>query len=311
MKLTTLSYTGHAMGTEVKLLMVTDDKGAGEKALRRAVRDLEETEQALSRFRQDSDLAVLNREGEFRCDTLDEGGRTPAGWRLLTAVRAATDAYEWSAGLLDPRVIDSLEAFGYGKALPLEDVRSVTPTVALEPVDMGGWIDEEQGAITLPRGVRLDLAGVGKALGIAWAAYRLAGHAGLLVDVGGDVVALGCDEHCEPWKVAVWHDRIVGEFSGRSLAVATSTTALRAWKANGREAHHLIDPRTGAPSEGELRYATVAAPTILEADLAAKVLIIGGEQMAEHLDGRFQAVFTDRYGHTGSSFDRQPQKVGA
>lgn len=310
MRLTTLSYTGHAMGTEVKLLLVTDDKGAGEEALRRAVRDLEETEQALSRFREDSDLAFLNREGKFRCDTRDEVGRPPAGWRLLAAVKAAADAYEWSEGLLDPRVIDSLEAFGYGKSLPLEGVRLVTPTVALERVDMGGWIDEAKATITLPRGVRLDLAGVGKALGIGWTAYQLAGHAGLLVDVGGDVVALGCDEHREPWKVAVQHDRIVGEFSGHALAVATSTTALRAWKANGREAHHLIDPRTGAPSEGELRYATVAAPTILEADLAAKLLIIGGGRTAEHLDERFQAVFTDRHGQTGSPFGRQPEEVG-
>jgi FAD:protein FMN transferase len=311
MTLTTLSYTGHAMGTEVKLLVVTDDKGAGEESLRRAVRDLEATEQALSRFRETSDLSVLNREGRFRCKALDNDGPPPAGWRLLPAVRAAADAYEWSKGLLDPRVIDSLEAFGYGKSLPLEDVRSVTPTVALEPVDMGRWIDESNGTVTLPRGARLDLAGVGKALGIGWAAYRLAGHAGLLVDVGGDVVALGCDGHREPWKVAVRHDRMVGEFSGHSLAVATSTTALRAWKANGREAHHLIDPRTGAPSEGELRYATVVAPSILEADLAAKLLIIGGEQIAEHLDRDFQAVFTDRHGYTGSSFGQQPEKVGA
>ncbi|MDQ3864279.1 MAG: hypothetical protein M3317_12440 [Actinomycetota bacterium] len=44
--------------------------------------------------------------------------------------------------------------------------------------------------------------------------------------------------------------------------------------------------------------------------MAAKLLVIGGEQMAERLDGCFQAVFTDRYGHTASSFDRKPEKVG-
>jgi thiamine biosynthesis lipoprotein ApbE len=124
------------------------------------------------------------------------------------------------------------------------------------------------------------------------------------------VVALGCDEHREPWKVAVQHEGMVGEFSGHSLAVATSTKVLRAWKANGRQAHHLIDPRTGAPSQGKLLYATVAAPTILEADLAAKLLIIGGERMTGRLDGRFQAIFTDRRGRTRSSFDGRPMEVG-
>jgi FAD:protein FMN transferase len=306
MKLFRRTYTGQAMGTEVKLLVVTDDKDSGDEALRSAVRDLEETEQALSRFRDDSDLSVLNREGSLRLDALNREGHLLAGWRLMVAVKAAADAYEWSEGLLDPRVIGSLEAFGYGKSLPREDVRSVTPAVALEPVDMGAWVDEANGAITLPKDVRLDLAGVGKALGIGWAAHQLAGHEGLLVDVGGDVVALGCDERGEPWKVAVQHEKMVGEFSGHALAVATSTTALRSWKANGRQAHHLIDPRTGAPSQGELSYATVAAPTILEADLAAKLLIIAGERMTGRIDGRFRAVFTDRRGRTRSSFDRQP-----
>ena len=311
MKLFRRTYTGKAMGTEVNLMIVTNDASAGDEALRRAVRDIEETEQALSRFREDSALSVLNREGRLRLDALNREGHLLAGWRLMVAIKAAADAYEWSEGLLDPRVIGSLEAFGYAKSLPREEICSVTPAVALEPVNMGAWVDEATATITLPKGVRLDLAGVGKALGIGWAAHQLAGHEGLLVDVGGDVVALGCDEQGEPWKVAVQHEKMVGEFSGHALAVATSTTALRAWKANGRRAHHLIDPRTGAPSQGELLYATVAAPTILQADLAAKLLIIGGERMTESLDGRLQAVLTDWHGRTRSSFDGQPMEVVA
>src|SRR5215208_1429682 len=137
------------MGTEVKLSIVTDDKGASEEALWRAVRDLEETEQALSRFREDSDLSVLNREGRAQLDTLNDKGRLPAGWRLPAAIRAAADAYEWSKGLLDPRVIDALEAFGYKESLPRKDVGSVAPAVAPEPVDMSRWINETNGTITL------------------------------------------------------------------------------------------------------------------------------------------------------------------
>ena len=60
----------------------------------------------------------------------------------------------------------------------------------------------------------------------------------------------------------------------------------------------LIDPRTGAPSQGELSYATVAAPTIIETELAAKLLIIEGRAAAERFDERYRAVLTDRYGRT-------------
>jgi thiamine biosynthesis lipoprotein len=195
-------------------------------------------------------------------------------------------------------VISPLERLGYKDGLPNGDVREVGPAEPLAPVDdMVSWV-EESGKIVLPPGVRLDLAGVGKALGIGWAAAHLAGHTGLLVDVGGDVVALGTDEEGEPWRASVFHEGTVGEFAGSPLALATSTTKLRAWSAAGREAHHLIDPRTGAPTEGEIVFATVSAPTILEADLAAKLLIIEGSAALERLDDGCRAVATDRLGRT-------------
>jgi thiamine biosynthesis lipoprotein len=282
--------TGKALGTAVKLVVVTKHARAGDEALMRAAADLEGTEQALSRFRPESELGVLNREGTIL-----------AGPRLLTALGASIRAYELSGGLLDPRVIDALEGFGYRGSLPKGDVGEVVARGPLDPTDMRAWADEkEEGRITLPPNVRLDLAGVGKALGIGWAASHLAGHAGLLVDVGGDVVALGHDERDEPWRVAVDHDGLVGGFEGAALAVATSTTRLRSWRAGGREAHHIMDPRTGAPSESELAYATVAAPSILEADLAAKLLIIEGRRAARSIGGSCRIVVTDREGETTS-----------
>ena len=150
----------------------------------------------------------------------------------------------------------------------------------------------------MPPGVRLDLAGAGKALGIGWAAMCLAGHEGLLVDVGGDVVALGSDETGNPWTVLVMHEEPVGQFSGGTLAVATSTTRRRAWNAGGEEVHHLIDPLTGAPSTGDISYATVAVPTILDADLAAKLLVLEGPSALERFDDDYRAIITDRNGET-------------
>ena len=201
---------------------------------------------------------------------------------------------------MDPRVVGSLERLGYRESLPQGEVEVTRRPKPLSPVDdMESWIEEETERITLPFGTRLDLAGVGKALGIAWAALRLPDrHAGILVDVGGDMVALGYDEHGEPWRVAVKHGEIVGEFEGTPLAVATSTTTLRAWKAGGKVAHHLIDPRTGEPSEGEFAYATVTASTILEADLAAKLLILEGRGAMQRFGEVFRAVVTNREGNT-------------
>ena len=286
------------MGTEARLLVVTNDPQAGEAALLRAARDLEETEHALSRFEDDSDLGRLNR-----------SGRAVPGERLLAALRAAIYAYEWSDGLLDPRVIGSLEPSGYRDGIPDTVVEEAGQVGPLSPVDMRTWIGGPK--IAVPSGVRLDLAEVAKALGIGWAAAHLAGHAGLLVDVGGDVVALGADEEGEPWSVAVAHQQIVGQFTGSRLAIATSTTTRRALTvAGGKAAHYLIDPRTGAPSGGDILFATVAAPTILEADLAAKLLIILGKAALRRLDERCRILVTDHRNRTSLLDAKDSTKVG-
>jgi hypothetical protein len=131
-KLTTRSWNSRVMGTETRLLVVTGDPETGDEALACAVEDLDNTEQTLSRFRVHSELSRLNR-----------SGTAVAGGRLLSTARTAIRAYEWSGGLLDPRVISPLERFGYREALPDGNVQEAGPEEPLAPVnDMASWIEE-------------------------------------------------------------------------------------------------------------------------------------------------------------------------
>ncbi|MGI9050953.1 MAG: FAD:protein FMN transferase [Rubrobacteraceae bacterium] len=126
------------MGTQAQLMVTTDDPEAGNAALLRSAEDLAATERALSRFAEDSDLSRLNHTKVW-----------VTGDRLLTGVEKAIEAYEWSDGLLDPRVVDALEKFGYQNGVPTGDVGEVEPAGALARVDMRAWIGE-QGKVSLP-----------------------------------------------------------------------------------------------------------------------------------------------------------------
>ena len=61
--------------------------------------------------------------------------------------------------------------------------------------------------------------------------------------------------------------------------VATSGKDRRRWSQNGALRHHIIDPKTGLPAETDVMTATIIASTAMEAEAAAKaVLIMSGEE---------------------------------
>ncbi|MEJ2353961.1 MAG: FAD:protein FMN transferase, partial [Anaerolineales bacterium] len=60
--------------------------------------------------------------------------------------------------------------------------------------------------------------------------------------------------------------------------VATSGRNYRRWQRGGAWKHHIIDPRTGEPAATDVLSATVIAPTVLEAEVATKVVLILGSR---------------------------------
>jgi thiamine biosynthesis lipoprotein len=50
----------------------------------------------------------------------------------------------------------------------------------------------------------------------------------------------------------------------------------RSWTQGTALRHHLIDPRTGEPAKTDWLSVTIICPNIIEADVYAKVLLIGG-----------------------------------
>src|SRR5262249_20124722 len=67
-------------------------------------------------------------------------------------------------------------------------------------------------------------------------------------------------------------------FNVRDRGVATSSSLRRRWQSGGLVLHHLIDPRTGRPSDSDAVQVTVIAPTAVLADYHAKVALLLGVQ---------------------------------
>ena len=139
-----------AMGTDVELLLDAEAGERAERALDRAEAEFEDLEQVLSRFRPDSELSRLNRDGRSAAASPD----------LVRVVELALAAREATDGLFDPTVHDALVAAGYGRTF--EEVPTEADAVSHQGAACGGVVHVDGLTIELDSGTRLDLGGIGK-----------------------------------------------------------------------------------------------------------------------------------------------------
>ena len=252
-----LRHHFRAMGTEIELLLDADGDNS---PLFQAEAEFRRLESLLSRFQPDSELSRLNHAGELS-----------VGPELLELAELAVAARDSTAGRFDPTVHDAVAAAGYDRSFELIDGSGGPPPAV--PPRCGGRVGVDRAAarVTLEPGYRLDLGGIAK----GWAADRVlallrqAGPA--LVNAGGDVALAG-----RPWPVGVDtpDGTITLELDRGGLA--TSGRDRHRWHQQGQERHHLIDPATALPAQGDVLTVTVAAPTAAEAEVLAKTLFLTG-----------------------------------
>ncbi|HMD90467.1 MAG TPA: FAD:protein FMN transferase, partial [Anaerolineaceae bacterium] len=247
-----------------------------------------EWEQALSRFRPVSELNRLNHSAgsEFQA--------SPILWEVLNV---ALENADWSAGLVVPTILKSLEEAGYissfDPSLPgAEYSRQTTATFAADEAwktGQTGWgdirLDQSRLTITIPAAMKLDLGGVAKGWAAAQAMQRLRKFGPVLVNAGGDIAISGLDRDGDSWVVSIedplQFQESLGELSLGKCGVATSGIDYRRWLQNGAVKHHIIDPRTGEPAQTDLMTASILAPDIIRAEAAAKAVLILGSQAGQ------------------------------
>jgi thiamine biosynthesis lipoprotein len=256
------------------------------------VRDRFEAEdRRFSRFRGDSELTAVNQAA---------GTRTALSEPFAEVVDLALQAAEATDGLFDPTVYDALIAAGYDRDF---DELLAGARGALHPAEpCGRWREIERSGdeLLLPPGVHLDLGGIAKGWTVDRAAEAaLAGLPWIVVNAGGDLRVLG---EADPIEVAIEDpERPEDELMRTTLragALATSSVCKRSWG----DAHHVIDPVTGAPAMTEVLQATVWATTCADAEVAATHALLLGPDAAR----RYPAVLVTRAGEIVVSMPTVP-----
>ena len=221
--------------------------------LQEALQECARYEALLSKNRQGSDVWRLNHAQGERVAVSEETLAILDGWFDVT-IAPASALWDFKA---EQPALPGAEALA--QAAALVDYTQVTIAPA---------------GVRLGEGQSIDLGGIAKGY-VADALVSFLADRGVtdaLVNIGGNVKALGQNERRGPWQVAIQDPvgqygsgvRVVSLPSGYSLV--TSGVYERGFDLDGIRYHHILDPHTGYPIQNGVLSVSILAKSSLLAD---------------------------------------------
>lgn len=268
---------GYVFGTLVDVSIYGEDEAQARAAVGEVMKEFQRLHGMLHAW-QPSELSGLNAAFAKR-------GRKAVSPELAAMLQDAARLSAQSGGLFNPAIGGLIEAWGFqaDEFKPVRpDAEKIAGLVKANP-QMSDIVVEQGQAWSRNPAVRLDLGGYAKgyALDRAAALLRARGIRNALINIGGNILALG--QHGKrPWRVGIQHPRKSGALASLDLhdgeAIGTSGDYQRYFELDGKRYCHLIDPRSGWPVQG------VQAVTILTrgphagvlSDASSKPLFLSG-----------------------------------
>ncbi len=271
-----------AMNSDIVLAASSDDLVRVKQGFAWVREFIRLSEQRFTRFTDTSELADLNRAA---------GSWARVSTDMFDVLQAALALATETHGLFNPAILPALKQAGYDRSM--DEIKSSPARMgAVGLLEMQDFrtiqLQPETMSVLLPDGMQVDLGGIAKGW-IAEKAARLLSHSAqaCAVSAGGDIYFVNLPQGEPNWEVGLEDplhpDRDLAILRVMPGAVATSAITKRRWLHNGREQHHLIDPRTGEPAVTEWLSVTVWASQAAEAEVYAKALLIGGPVVANEL----------------------------
>lgn len=281
-----ISKSGIAMGTVVTQKLIGK---SAEEAAEKILDKINEIEtESLSWRIKSSDIYNINTHAG---NTVAVNGKTP-DWlqQSLKVCKSSSGAFDitvgkltalWGIGGENARVPEqaeinvSLSAVGYGK------------------VEING------GEILIAKGQSLDLGAVGKGIACdeAYQVLEMYGIKSAIISVGGSILLFGKNEV----NVGIRNPRgeandYMGILSLKDCCVSTSGDYEKVLTVDGKNYHHILNPKTGYPSDSGLMSVTIVCKSGLLSDaLSTACFVLGYEKSLPLLkEYDAEAVFITR-----------------
>ena len=263
----------YVMGTSVQVQAFGGDDATRRAAIDEAFAAFAEVDRLMSNYRDDSELARINRSAAREAVVVSE-----PMFRVLDAARRISAA---SHGSFDITVGPLVRLWGFhDKTPPLPtaaELAAVRPLVDYRHL----VLDAEHHTVRFAHpGVEIDLGGIAKGFAVEIAAdvLRRRGLSGF-IDAGGNQYLLGTPPGKRLWTVGIKNpdrpDRVMGVVETGEISVSTSADYSNFLIAGDRKYGHILDPHTLEPSSAALSVTILSRDGTLADALSKAVFILG------------------------------------
>jgi thiamine biosynthesis lipoprotein len=269
-------FRTQTMGTWGSLTVVTADSASVADLAYRSLLAFHRVDSLMSNWTETSEVARINREAGTKEISVHP--------EVATVLDLAQRVSKQSDGAFDITVEPLVRLWGFLGGHP----RVPSADEIAATLKRVGWkkmrFDPARGTVHFEQdGVRIDLGGIAKGYGVDAAAQVLqrAGIANALVDLSGNMVALGDAAGHRGWTVGLRDPSGVHPYLARihlyNQAIATAGNYEQFVAADGKRYGHILDPHTGWSAQG-LASVTIVTSGAMMADAWDDALFVLGSE---------------------------------
>lgn len=267
----------------VRVLNVKSEKKANE-VLDAVFSELERLDTIFNANSGNSELETVNENAGIR--------PVPVSEELYSLLELSMAFAEKTGGAFDPAIgpLAKLWNIGFDNANepPFGEIRAVLPLLDYRNI----VLPDTGTAFLTEKGMRLDLGGIAK----GYAADRIRtilkdnGIKNALIDLGGNILAMGQNPSGEAWKIGlknpnIGHNNSVMRLDVQNKSLVTSGNYERYFEKDGRLFHHILDKTTGYPVKTDINAVSILADSSVYADaLSTACYVLGPEKSRPLLD---------------------------
>ena len=266
------------MGTRGTITIYGLSDEDAEAAAADAVREMHRIESVMSTWKEESEISKINRDARGKPVKLSS--------ELFLLLNKASLFSKMTGGAFDVTAMPVVKLWGFQGGEP----KLPSDKEIADAIKKVGWrkmvLDAADTTVTLYGGVTIDLAGIGKGYAVDRCVGILRDHGAVsaLVDLGGNMFAIGAPPGREAWSIGIRDPEDSGGVIGKLLisdeAVATSGNYENFVVIDGKRYGHIVDPRTGQTVDHVLGV-TVIAPSATQSDALSTGLFVMGPEKSQ------------------------------